>query len=76
MFAGKFLTDEEVRLLIQEAKMFQDSHFWRYLKDDMLSQTSFQLFNHAKTIDDMVFGKAMLYTIEKQSKKIEEIAAL
>ena len=46
------------------------------LIESMQYSANDSLFNKSQTIDDMVFAKAMLYTLDVMEKKVENISQL
>ena len=68
------LPDIEANLLGSEARSIRKMSAWRRLVDDMTSHATDQLVNKSKIIDDMVFSKAMLYTLDMLKKKLEQLS--
>lgn len=76
MLGDKVLTDNEANELANDAKFFKRSRLWRLLLESMKYSANESLFNKSQTIDDMVFAKATLYTIDVLEKKVENISQL
>ncbi len=75
VWAGKFqLPDSDANLMGSEARSIQKMLVWRRVVDDMKSQATDALVNKSKIIDDMVFSKAMLYTLDMLEKKLEQLS--
>lgn len=77
IFVGdQMLNENEVKEFIAEARTIRKLNIWRKLLADMKSKATNDLVNRSKIVDDMVFAKAMLYTIDVLAKKVEQIADL
>lgn len=70
------LTQEEVIELKEEAAGFHGSMLWSLLKKDLRYGATLQRYDHAKTVDDMLFGKAMAYSIAQIEVYIKNMRTL
>jgi len=70
------LPEEEVNFLITEARTLKKFNLWKKLLAEMRSHATDRLVNKSKNVEDMVFSKAELYTLDVLEKKVEQIAAL
>lgn len=76
MLGDKALTENEANELSNDAKFLKRSRLWKLLIESMQYSANDSLFNKSQTIDDMVFAKAMLYTLDVMEKKVENISQL
>lgn len=73
--AGKHkLSKGEIQELKEEAQSLRESTLYRLLIKDVRNAATLQRFDQAKTADDMLFGKAMLYNFGLIQKYIRRIA--
>ena len=73
-FQGKVLPPETVSKLKQDAKIFHDSLLWNILKNESKYRANEIIYEKSTKIDDILFGKALLFEIDVLEKKINEIA--
>lgn len=71
-----YLPDGESKELGSEFRTILKLQAWQKLSADIRSQATDALVNKSKTVDDMVFSKAMLYTVDVMQKKIEALAKI
>ncbi len=69
------LSKEERDMLKQEAKSFRESMLYRLLIKEIQYKATLQRYDEAKTADDMIFGKAMLWNFELIRIFIRNISA-
>ena len=74
--SGRKLTGEEILLLKEEAASFEKSIFWKLMMRDLKYKMTLQRFDKATTADDMMFGKALAYSIEMIETFINKIKSL
>ena len=70
------LTVEEILLLKEEAQSLKDSSLLKVLKKELKYGMTQQRYDKAKTIDDMIFGKAQAYCISQIEVFIDRISKL
>lgn len=70
------LTTEEIIDLREEAASFVKSSLYRLLKREIKYRATLQRYDMAKTSDDMIFGKAMLYDLDLIDIFIKNIGSL
>ena len=70
------IKSEEIESLASEARTLGKLRAWNKVVEHMRSVATDRLVNSSKTIDDMVFAKAMLYTLQELKKVIKELADL
>ena len=73
-FRGQPLSQVQVAELKSGAESLQRLHFWQLLTAELQHEANRMMFEKSKTVDDLLFGKAVLYTIEVMKKKINQIA--
>lgn len=76
MLGSTQLTENEANELANDAKFLKRSRLWKLLIESMQYSANENLFNKSQTIEDMVFAKAMLYTLDVMSKKVDNISKL
>jgi len=75
MFAGgKMLTDGDRRSIISGAQSIQNIETWKQMIKDMKYAANKKLFAESVIIDDMIFAKAMLYTIDVMELKLNKLS--
>ena len=70
------LKPEEVKLLGEQARLLKKLNVWTKLVAHMRSQATDDMVNKSRIVDDMVFAKAMLYTLQVQDEVLERIASV
>jgi hypothetical protein len=70
---GEKITPQQLKNLSAEVAFLQESEIWKIMTDTVTSQSNERMFKNAKVIDDMMFGKASLYTIDLQKNILETI---
>ena len=76
MMRSREITDEEIEILRRDAEVFKDSVIWNILKRELQLAANERMFDNAKEIDDMIFGKAMLYNLDLIDKKLKNLVTL
>lgn len=70
------LSSEEIISLKEEAQSFQSSLLWKLMRNELRWLSNRQMFDQLQNPDDMIFGKAMLYDLEKIKDFIEKLKSL
>ena len=73
---GQQLTAMGANEIIRGARALKDMVIWRALLEEGKVVAGKRVYFQSKDIADIVFGKAMLYTIDILEKKIEHLAAM
>lgn len=79
---GKFvyrdavLPNTKVRQLAEEARFLTNLDVLQVLLDDMRYVANKRIYMDSTNTDDIIFGKAMLYSIDVLQKKINNMANL
>ncbi len=74
VYIGKeLITTQQLQSLNAEILFLQESHIWKILTETITKQSNERMFKNARTTDDLIFGKAMLYTIDTQEKILKTI---
>ncbi len=67
----------EARQIVEEAKVIKTRYtVLRRVNASMRTMATNMLVNKSKIVDDMVFAKAMLYTLDMQEKLLRDLSAL
>ena len=74
MYRGRDLPAEDVEALKAGAEVLQNSKVLHLLLLDVEFLAQKLMFEKASTYDDMMFGKAILYTVDILKKKIDNLA--
>ena len=73
-FIGRHrLTEQEVYTLKTDATFILDSEMWKTLVKCMKYEANRQMYEKSKNVEDMIFGKAVLWTIDIMEKKLKNI---
>ncbi len=72
----RLLSPEEVSAIKEEAKLFGQSSLWRLMTREIGYLAKQSMFERAKTYDDLMFGKAMLYNLDLLRKFFERLKDL
>lgn len=67
---------EEMMELKEEARSFESSLLWKLMIRELKYSATLQRYDKAKTADDMIFGKSMLYAISLMEIFIKNIKQL
>lgn len=70
------LSQEEAMLLREEAQALKESLLWKMMQQELTWLSNQKMFEHARTENDMIFGKAMLYNQALQNKFIDRLSKL
>lgn len=73
---GEELSKEQQDVLASESRILAQSRPLNLILREMKYLSNKQMFENSKTTDDMIFGKAMLYTIDIIEKKINSLSKL
>jgi hypothetical protein len=75
MFAGRSeVSPQDRQQIIIDASLIKDSIYWELLTKDMRFHACDMMYNQSKTVEDMVFGKAVLWCIDVMEKKLNNIS--
>lgn len=75
-FQGKELSESVRKEIINGADAITNITTWNMLLMEMKWLANQRIYFHAKDIDDILFGKAMLYTIDILEKKLKNLSNL
>jgi hypothetical protein len=76
LYKKRKLTTDEVLSLKDEATSFENSILWKLIRNDIKWSAQERMGNKAVTTDDIVFGKAMLYSINLINTFIKNIKSV
>lgn len=60
----------------EEAKFLKEMILFDQLLKDMRYMSNYQMFQHATNYDDLIFGKACLWTLEIMENKVNQLLKL
>lgn len=72
----RLLPIEERRMLSAEARAIASSKLWKRLLSSSRTAAKAQMFEGAKSWDDMYFGKAVLYVADMMERRVDELSKL
>lgn len=73
---GKELSTAQTSQLKAEAKALKQFFLWSLLQDSAKKQAYLSMFENAKTIDDIKWGKALLYAGSINKSIVDQLADL
>ena len=73
-YRGKELNPDRVEQLRHSAQLFRDSDIWLVLKNEVKYIANKKMYEESGSIIELIFGKAILRTIEAIEKKVIHIA--
>jgi hypothetical protein len=73
---GVRLPENEERELVAQAKQMLRMKGRKLIRKHMCADATNRLVNKSQTIEDMVAGKVMLYTLDMEQQVLERIATL
>ena len=73
---GRVLTQAEVQDLKSQADVMNHLALWVMLSTELKYTANEMIYQKSKTVDDLLFGKAVLYAVDVMQKKIDQIAKL
>lgn len=76
LYKGFKLKPEKIESIKVDAKTFRDSVIWKLLSDDMKYVANKRMFEVSESMDDMMAGKMVLYTIDLINKKLDNLSKL
>lgn len=71
MLNGESVNDAVAENLRMEATSMAGMHLWRIIHETVLHDARQRIFDKAKTMEDLSFGKAMLHTLSLQEEIIK-----
>ena len=73
---GKLLDDRATGNFVNQANSIVNSQLWKHLTDDLKYIANQRMYEKSTTIDDLIFGKAMLYNIDILENKLKRLSTL
>mgnify|MGYP001595291666 CR=1 FL=1 len=73
-YRGKELSPDKVEQLRHSAQLFVDSDIWKLLQNEVKYIANKRIYEESGSTVDLIFGKAILRTIEAIHKKVINIA--
>lgn len=73
---GKILSPDTTSVIIEEAKALMGMSLWKYLLKDMKHQANKFIYEKAKDMDDIWFGKGGLYMTAVVEQRLAELAKM
>lgn len=73
-FKDKTLDAEQQEELVEDAARFANSAIWKLMTDDAKYHACLLMYERSQDFNGMMFGKAMLYSIDIISKRLSQIS--
>ena len=61
---------------VSQANSILKSQLWKHLTDDLKYIANQRMYEKSTTIDDLIFGKAMLYNLDILENKLKRLSTL
>ncbi len=75
MFSGgSELSPQDSQQITIDARFIKESIYWELLTKDMRFHACDMIYNQSKNMDDIVFGKAVLWCLDVMDKKLNNIS--
>jgi hypothetical protein len=74
--AGKKLPEGDCRDIITGADAIQKMYTWKLIIKDIKFHANQDIFEKSQTIDDVIFGKSVLYVVDVIEKKLDKLSKL
>lgn len=72
----KVLSYKHLNNLQSDIKVMRQLDWWKFLKSDIKNVANKKMYENSKSVDDMVFGKAVLYTLDVMDRKMDNFLKL
>lgn len=76
VYKGEVLTDAGKKSIISQAETIKKMELWEMLQDELKYLACKKMYFDSKTEEDILFGKAILWTIDILGKKVDNLAKL
>lgn len=74
LYHKRKLSPEEVARLKEEARSMQESFLWKLMTKEVEFMAFLTMTARAKTNDDIIFGKAVFYSVDLMKKFLEGLS--
>lgn len=74
--ADKVLPEADILDIVSGAKSIRDMFVWQMLIRDMKYQANRMMYENSQSVDDMQFGKAVLYAVDVQENKLKNLSKI
>lgn len=68
------LDRNQIEGLKNQASVIKQSDLWKYVSNNLKYLANYQMYRNSKNIDDLIFGKAMLYNLDIINKLFNKIS--
>ena len=69
-------SDQKLKNFKSDAQMMLHSELWTQMMKDLQYAANKKMFLDSRNMDDIVFGKAMLFCLDVMNKKVKRISLL
>lgn len=74
VYRNRELTNKEVQIIVDEADRFHKSVIWRILSNEVKWKSNLKMFEKSMNEDDIIFGKASLWTLEVMNETMRRLS--
>lgn len=74
--AGKTLPVKDKQDIVSGARNIKRMFVWEMINKDIQFQANRMMYESSKNVDDMIFGKAILFTLDVISLKIDKLSKI
>lgn len=74
--AGHLIPKAEMQDIHNGARTMQTMLVWKCLVNDIKYTANKMIYYNSKNEDDLIFGKAVLYTVDLMEKKLEHLSLI
>lgn len=75
-YKGKKLPAEDKLKIAEDAERFSKSIIWKFLSDDAKYHANYTMYEKSTNFDSMLFGKALLYSIDIIEQRMDDLSKL
>lgn len=76
IIGGHKLSEAEARDIISGARAMKQMTVWQLISKEMKHEANKDIYEKSSTIDDIIFGKAILYSIDVIESKLNKLSGL
>jgi hypothetical protein len=73
---GKLMDKRSAGSIASQAKNIINAPVWTYLVKDIKFIANDRMYNKSTTVDDLIFGKAMLYNLDIMETKLTNLTKI
>lgn len=70
------MSQSDQQQILMDARFIKESVYWKLLLDDMRFSANDRIFNKSTSMDDVVFGKAVLWCLDVMDSKLSNLSKM